>query len=497
MKPLISPFPPLYLLFNIFVFDNVLLAQQIPPASSSGTILDNINNLQELGGVSLALRTFCGLNATEILSSPNMTVTFFAPIDSALNQTFDISRVQSAGDFGCLPPLFTLQKSLASNSSTSIIQQDGSCQAGIFASRNLSQIPFVEISQCFPELFSYHIVPSVNNSIINIPPFSSSNNSSNSSIIPLGSMNQTNFDGKDAIFETMLNSTQLVQLGNNSSQVIALHQSNDGGVDILHGAWPPARVVNSTTGTNGIVYLIDQVLTPPVSLFNTLSRLNMTMMMQEIIRSNQTSLNLQPRVTIFAIPDSGLNSIGIGSSNNTNNGNSSISQQQSSLFNVSSYAVLDQVFYVNTSTAFIGNSTLNGSSNSIANGNGTMLLPPLGGEAMGNPNNSSAINMTLASLQAMDGTILNISIDSTGTIRVNNSTIVQPNILTRNGVVHLLDGPFIMSPPSSTNSTFSIGGGGGEGNGGGNTSNNNTNTILPFRGFWRKGGNCAGRHGCL
>ncbi|KAG8680057.1 hypothetical protein FRC09_018514, partial [Ceratobasidium sp. 395] len=102
------------------------------------------------------------------------------------------------------------------------------------------------------------------------------------------------------IARTFLNSSDLVSLEGNRSQVIVADRAENGSVTILELA-RNTTVVNTTTYENLIVHVINSVLTPPLSISKTAAAAGLTGLTGALGATNLTApLEAAHGITIFA-----------------------------------------------------------------------------------------------------------------------------------------------------------------------------------------------------
>lgn len=406
----------------------------------NGSLLDNLNNQFQLRNVSLLLRSYCGQEIQRVLNNRTDNITFFAPSDTSFGQFLNMSGQMGAAEFNC---------STQGTNGSQIAQY---CDPNNWPV-NLQNTSFYNVSACSPLILQYHVVP---NQVLNLTQQQSAAGQGQPraglfSRFQRQFVAQQQIQGRQnvttlnvTVVETLLNDTRFVNLPQNQSQVLILNQT-DSGYFIRHGAWPESRVrVNeSISGVNGIAYIVDGPLFPPMNLTRSLEMLNMTQFgnavqqisglqgggqqsqgqfrqmvacqnpqgpAQRLQRSaqnqqkqlqnrfgfggvgasqgqqQQQGLDQMPGITVFAPLESVLQ----------NNGS----------FNASGYIIPDQVIY-----------------------------------------NNGTLNQT--SFQALDGSTLNITVGSNFTMQVGNATVVEPNILLSNGVLHIIDSLLVPSNNSA------------------------------------------------
>ncbi|KAK9760882.1 hypothetical protein K7432_014663 [Basidiobolus ranarum] len=182
---------------------------------------------------------------------------------------------------------------------------------------------------------------------------------------------------------TVLNDTSIVNLPNNKSQVLGVSK-NAQDVSVSYGLKSAKVIKADLESSNGITHIIDQVLLPPVSPSETAKAANLTTLMDLLAKSNLTStIDGFKGATIFAPSNEALKSLDTSKMNAT--------------------ALTDLLkYHVITSTV--------GYSSDLKDG-------------------------LLATVQGSNVNIKN----NNGAITVNNAKVVTPNVLTSNGVVHVID----------------------------------------------------------
>lgn len=246
----------------------------VQPGAWNGSLLDNLNNQFQLRNVSLLLRSYCGQEIQRVLNNRTGNMTFFAPSDTSLGELLDMRNQLGAAEFNC---------STQGGNGSAIAQ---ACDPTLWPA-SLQNVSFFNVSACSPLILQYHLVP---DQVLNLT--ASQNQSQPQSQSQSGGMvsqsrrsffgfqqqqQQANVTRNVTVLQTMLNDTRFVNLPQNQSQVLILNQT-DSGFYLRHGAWPDARVrVNeSISGVNGIAYIIDGLLLPPMNLTSSLSALNLT-----------------------------------------------------------------------------------------------------------------------------------------------------------------------------------------------------------------------------
>lgn len=388
----------------------------VQPGAWNGSLLDNLNNQFQLRNVSLLFRSYCGQEIQRVLTNRTANLTFFAPSDTSLGQMLNMSGRMGAAEFNC---------STQGTNGSQIAQYCDPNQWPI----SLQNVSFYNVSACTPLLLQYHVVP---DQALNLTQQMQQSNSSQQQQQPAvgggifrrfqrqsgqqnGGQQQQNTVNV-TVLHTMLNDTRFVNLPQNQSQVLILNQTTDG-FYLNHGAWPPARVrVNeSISGVNGIAYIIDGLLVPPMNLTRSLEMLNMTTFAQALQSQagQQKSASGQFQQLIARQqPQSRQGAAG---------GSQSQQQEQQNIDEIQGITVFAPLEQTLSQT---------GQSFNLSR----YIIP---GQVI--YNNGTALNQS--SFQALDGSSYSISIDSNYTMRIGNSTVVESNVLLSNGVLHIIDTP--------------------------------------------------------
>lgn len=392
----------------------------------NGSLLDNLNNQFQLRNISLLFRSYCGQEIQRVLNNRTANLTFFAPSDSSLGQMLNMSGQMGAAEFNC---------STQGTNGSQIAQYCDPNQWPI----SLQNVSFYNVSACSPLLLQYHVVP---DQVLNITRQMLQSNSSQQQQ-PGGAAvggifrrfqrqggaqagQQSGESGQQntlnvTVLQTLLNDTRFVNLPQNHSQVLILNQTNDG-FYLNHGAWPPARVhVNeSVNATNGIAYIIDGLLVPPMNLTRSLEMLNMTSFSQALQSQQQQQKSARSQFQQLLARQQPL---GQQQSGGAAMGGQSQQQQQGEnidqMHGITVFAPLEQAISQS------GGQSFNLSAHIIP---GQIIY-----------NNGTALNQS--SFQALDGSSYSITVDRNYTMRIGNSTVVESNILLSNGVLHIIDTP--------------------------------------------------------
>lgn len=407
----------------------------VQPGAWNGSLLDNLNNQFQLRNVSLLFRSYCGQEIQRVLNNRTGNITFFAPSDTSFGQYLNMSGQMGAAEFNC---------STQGTNGSEIAQY---CDPNNWPV-SLQNVSFYNVSACSPLILQYHVVPE---QVLNLTQQQQQQQGGygqgqDQSGVGLFKRFQRQFGSQQrlqqtsqnvttlnvTVLETMLNDTRFVNLPQNSSQVLILNQT-DSGFYLRHGAWPESkvRVNESISGVNGIAYIIDGPLFPPMNLTRSLEMLNMTNFsnaVQQISGQQQQQGNQsQGQFRQMAACQQGMAERlqnrqrqvqdrfrfgGIGGV-----GSSQGQQQQQGLDQmqgITVFAPLESILQNGTNfnaTAYI-------IPNQVIYNNGTL-------------------NQT--SFQAMDGSTLNITVGSNYTMQVGNASVVESNILLSNGVLHIID----------------------------------------------------------
>ncbi|OZJ06033.1 hypothetical protein BZG36_01123 [Bifiguratus adelaidae] len=244
---------------------------------------------------------------------------------------------------------------------------------------------------------------------------------------------------------TTLNDSRYVNLGNGVPQVISVNKNvQNKNIALYDGAatqqQPIAVTVANIEASNGYIHIINGVLVPPQTPSVTAQAFNLSSFNAFVAAANATeALDTATGITIFAPSNQAISAA-----------NSTLSSlNQSQLSNVLQYHVIpNKVLYTtafNTSTS-TNYTTLGGGNVTVASAGITVM--------------------------ATDGTPLVVRAAANGTVIVNNSTVIIPDILTSNGVMHVIDYVLIPANTSQGQSNFTgnqTGSGGGGGSSAGNS----------------------------
>jgi transforming growth factor-beta-induced protein len=234
-----------------------------------------------------------------------------------------------------------------------------------------------------------------------------------------GTHNSSSFSSGINIVPTLLNNGSFDKFPNNIALPIIVRK-NDTGLQVLHGTNDTANVTQADIkAINGIVHIIDSVLTLPISPSNTTKALGLNQFYTQLNNTNSTNnLDSKSGVTIFIPSDQAFNKASL---NNLN---------ASQIQNVLSYHVIDGIYYSTNLTQFTGPTNITteqGKNITINNSNGNIQIT-----------------------------------DASG----NTSRIVRSDILTNSGVIHIIDSVLIPSEnstiPNNTNTGLNNNSGSGK-----------------------------------
>ncbi|ORY02703.1 beta-Ig-H3/fasciclin, partial [Basidiobolus meristosporus CBS 931.73] len=188
--------------------------------------------------------------------------------------------------------------------------------------------------------------------------------------------------------ETLLNSTELVNLPDGKPQVVGL--SKDGGEVMVTYGTKSAKVIQADlSSSNGVIHIIDQVLTAPAKPSLAVASANLTTLVDLLSKANLVeTIDGLKGATIFAPTNEALAKANAGLLNTT--------------------ALVDILKYHVVSPGIKYSADLND------------------GEK----------------LTTLQGATLSVQV-SGGNVTVNGMKLVSTNLLTSNGVVHILDGVLI------------------------------------------------------
>ncbi|KAK9764250.1 hypothetical protein K7432_008401 [Basidiobolus ranarum] len=192
---------------------------------------------------------------------------------------------------------------------------------------------------------------------------------------------------------TLLDDRQYVHLPNNAPQVLAI--SRDGSkVTVGYGTKNATVTQADQSASNGVIHIIDQVLMPPVSPGDTAKDAGLNTLVSEITKTNIAQpINGLQGVTIFAPNDAAFAAAKLDS----------VSNDQ--LNNLIKYHIVTPAVLYSTNLT---------DGTSFTSGQGARL-----------------------NIHTKDGNLY-----------VNNARIVTPNVLTNNGVVHVIDA--VLNPNETT-----------------------------------------------
>lgn len=208
---------------------------------------------------------------------------------------------------------------------------------------------------------------------------------------------------------TFLNDTQYVQLEGNKSQVLAWAIRSDGKTHVLNQV-NDSTVTNTTTYGNVTINVVSSVLSYPASFTNSVPYVNSSLTSLESTLSNvsvpfyNSSTGSLSNASVLDVVNSGLRGFTLFAPNN-----SALAAIQNGLATLESNTSLLQII--------LDNHLINGTS---------VYSPELVGQ----------------SFVSAAGEALTFAINETGQYVTSGNTtaqIVQPDVLLRNGVVHVID----------------------------------------------------------
>ena len=211
-----------------------------------------IQHHEDLQIVKALLATNCSQLVNSTIPGDSQNMTIFAPIDSAWKSSFQINNPESIRNVTFRDDMMTVSK----------------CY-NYFSSHNRTKVPMEELSGCLPWLALYHASPERYDEL-----FNSTLNETTVTVIPS--------------YLDLSNSTNPTF---NISQVLVANSTTNGTV-LQGGGNNTANIVNTYYAKNGRIYLIDNVLFPPLPLNNTLQSLNSTVSVD--------SNFLDQNITVFA-----------------------------------------------------------------------------------------------------------------------------------------------------------------------------------------------------
>jgi uncharacterized surface protein with fasciclin (FAS1) repeats len=248
------------------------------------------------------------------------------------------------------------------------------------------------VGYCLPVILQYSIIPDQNIQLQN------STSSSNVSV---------------TILSTMLNDTRFTS-ADSSPQVLLLNQTTNGTYYLNHGAWPPVQVYTNETfqSSNGVAYLVDGILFPPLNLTDSAKMKNLTKFVQALEQSVDNS-------TLGA-------SIG-GSQNET-----SSSSNSTSVLSINGIPIKNVTVFAPVNEAITGNS-FNVSSYIFS------------GVLYNNSTTSGTKNLT-----DLNGNSVVVNMTGNCSMQVGNASVIESNILIKECVLHIINGTI------STDSTSKV-----------------------------------------
>ncbi|ORY02898.1 Fasciclin-domain-containing protein [Basidiobolus meristosporus CBS 931.73] len=200
---------------------------------------------------------------------------------------------------------------------------------------------------------------------------------------------------------TLLTDASLVNLPDGKGQVVGVTKG-DKGVTVAYGLKSANVVKADLESSNGVIHIIDQVLLPPVKPSQTASNANLTALVDALTKANLVeTVDGLKGATIFAPVDEAFKKANAGSLNAT------------ALTNVLKYHVVSPGVKYSTD---------------LKDGD---------------------------KLTTVQGNVLNVKI-ANGSVTINGAKVVTANVLTSNGVVHVLDG--VLIPGQQSNSSTTTGG---------------------------------------
>ncbi|KAK9696034.1 hypothetical protein K7432_012669 [Basidiobolus ranarum] len=208
---------------------------------------------------------------------------------------------------------------------------------------------------------------------------------------------------------TLLNSSDLVNLPDGKPQVLGVSKGSKG-VAVSFGLKSANVVQADLASSNGVIHIIDQVLMPPTKPSQTATSANLTALVDILNKANLTeTVDGLKGATIFAPTNDALTKANAGTLNTT------------MLMDVLKYHVISPSVKYSTD---------------LKDGD---------------------------KLTTLQGTTLSVQV-SGGNVMINGMKVSTPNVLTNNGVVHVLDG--VLIPGQQSNSTLSANGAKPAGNSG-------------------------------
>lgn len=298
------------------------------------------------------------------------------------------------------------------------------------------------IVSCLPDLLAYHLVP---NMTVSLNQTSASGGNGGNQTVSGQQQQQPPQQGQQwnvTVLETALNSTGLVQLSQNGSipQVVLLNSTdNSYWLDFGYGRRGGARILKPNIQQQGPlqqqqpqnqntiqVHLIDTVLIPPLPLNITLQLANLTEFASALNQTLNSTGGSQGRGFGFGRLGRFANQQQQPQSNNTLAGitvfaplNSAFQQNQTS-FNATRYIIPNQVLYANQTLFSAGSLNVTNAANET--------IPITVGSSSRNQTNQTSQEVDLTAQQQQQQNIT-----------FGNATVVYPNILIAEGVLHIID----------------------------------------------------------
>ncbi|ORX96621.1 Fasciclin-domain-containing protein [Basidiobolus meristosporus CBS 931.73] len=192
---------------------------------------------------------------------------------------------------------------------------------------------------------------------------------------------------------TVLNDTSVVNLPDNKTQVLGVSK-NTQDVQVSFGLKSAKVIKADLESSNGVTHIIDQVLLPPISPSETAKAANLTTLVELLTKANITStIDGFKGATIFAPSNEALRSF------------------DTTKLNATALADLLKYHVITTTVGY-----------------------------------SSELKDGL--LATAQGSNVNIK-NNNGVLTVNNAKVITPNVLTSNGVVHVVDSVLVPGQATS------------------------------------------------
>ncbi|RUP46032.1 FAS1 domain-containing protein [Jimgerdemannia flammicorona] len=227
-----------------------------------------------------------------------------------------------------------------------------------------------------------------------------------------GSHPASSFSSGINIVSTLLNNGSYDFYSNNIALPLVVSK-NDTGLQIPYSTNETANVTQADLkAMNGIVHIIDSVLSYPISPSNTIKNLGLNQLYMALNSTNSTgNIDTKKGVTIFAPNDKAFGQFSLANLN------------ASQIQNVIGYHVVDGVYFSPNLTAF-----------------------------------TSPMNLTTQQGKNITVKNLNGGIEITDVSGNETAKIVRSDILTNNGVIHIIDVVLIPSEnstiPNNTSTNF-------------------------------------------